>query len=218
MQKVILLIAAILSVATVNAQNYNWSAGLRLGARYDNLDYYNYEAAKLNPEISLFIKRKVYHRFSAEISLSYFQVNKSFENTLYNPITNQSTNDGTYQFNQSILFSTVGINYSVIAKQKVQVYFSGGITNRHVYYKQELRNNTQPSFSWFGEDQGQKHAFANTLYMGAGSNYNINKELLLNINARIETLSNQLFNSGSGVYVSTPLFMPTLQIGIAYKF
>lgn len=212
-----LLITALIVGALIpnsgNAQKSNWSTGIRIGARYDNLYLREFsKPTKINPEIGVYIKRKIYKRFTAEAGISYLNSKEQYPFTFWDS-TGISHQDGTVHTSINVFVTNIGLTYNIIQSKKLELYTSAGTTNHHSSIKSKTKGSTN-NYGWFTYNDPIKTRLFLTVYLGLGGNYNFNSHLYLNVNTRFETLSNPTnFELQGG-----PLFIPTTHVGVGYRF
>ena len=210
------MLLASVTLSTLAAYAQNWNTGFRLGVRYDNIDYYYDNDARAYGEIGLFVKRKVYKRFSLDIGVSYFHLRNS-GNLEFSRLPNGQIPSGRYNAYQNIFYSNIGVTYTIIQKQRITTYVSAGFVNRHAFLKTNYEDKSHIQYGWLFDDKSFNQTIANTVYIGAGSNYELNRNLFLNLNARVETLGQNITGQDAAMFWG-PLLIPSIQFGIGYKF
>lgn len=208
-----LLPALALAAKPCKAQKNNWSTGIRIGARYDDLFMQPSSSGSIvNPEAGLFIKRRIYKRLFAELGAGYLSASEHYP-LIYWDTSGNTLTDGTVNASIKTILVNIGLTYNLIQAKKMEIYLSGGITNRHFIYKSKA---TSSQFGWFTNNDPMKTRLLSTMYLGAGLNYNVTSHLYLNMNTRLETLTNA--SSFELRIHGGPTFIPTAHVGVGYRF
>ena len=207
---VIVLIALVTLPFNSDAQHHNWSTGIQISTRYDSWydrNYWQRDKFSLGP--SMYVTRKIYKRLSAEVSFNYlFQNEKNIiESTV-----------GGIETRQKAIYSSLGLNCNIVDQPKVQLFLGFGITNRYYSLKEEEKYYLNGVVTYYDSYKYTQNWFAYTLYLGAGIKYHIYRCLFLNLNTRVESLTEELVYSREVSKKADFYITPTIQIGIGLKF